>query len=188
LAVALVQATSLAFTLHYVVLAAAEARSFATHSPLSNSLTSFVQFETCLVAVSRIQEIIELPAEEDGDALGDKKLLLQDVEDKSDEKGATALKVLHRTDWITTGSIRFQNVVFKYKPELPPALNDISFRIQGGQKVGIVGRTGCGKSTALQALFRMVRSQYSRCRDATANVHYLYARLSVKVERSSSMV
>ncbi|KAK9899697.1 P-loop containing nucleoside triphosphate hydrolase protein [Cystobasidium minutum MCA 4210] len=143
LAVALVQATSLVFTLSFVVLAAAE-------------------FETCLVAVSRIQEVIELPREEDGTGNGALPLILADSDEKGggpDEKaGSIPSKVAH-TDWITAGSIMFQNVVLRYKPELPPALNSISFKVQGGQKVGIVGRTGCGKSTVLQALFRMIECE-----------------------------
>lgn len=109
--------------------------------------------------MSRIQEVIELPREEDGTGNGALPLILADSDEKGggpDEKaGSIPSKVAH-TDWITAGSIMFQNVVLRYKPELPPALNSISFKVQGGQKVGIVGRTGCGKSTVLQALFRMV--------------------------------
>jgi len=43
----------------------------------------------------------------------------------------------------------------RYRPNLAPALRDVSFTVAGGQRVGIVGRTGSGKSSLLQALFRM---------------------------------
>jgi ABC-type bacteriocin/lantibiotic exporter with double-glycine peptidase domain len=59
--------------------------------------------------------------------------------------------------WLTAGSVRFEDVTMRYRPDLPPALANLSFRVGGGKKVGIVGRSGCGKSTCLAALFRMVR-------------------------------
>ncbi|KAJ0975715.1 hypothetical protein J5N97_017680 [Dioscorea zingiberensis] len=58
--------------------------------------------------------------------------------------------------WPSSGIIRFQDVVLRYRPELPPVLLGISFTIGASEKVGIVGRTGAGKSSMLNALFRMV--------------------------------
>ena len=43
----------------------------------------------------------------------------------------------------------------KYRTELPIVLKKISFDIKSGEKVGIVGRTGAGKSSIIQALFRI---------------------------------
>lgn len=51
--------------------------------------------------------------------------------------------------------IKFERVTFKYKNDSNYALNSISFKIKGGQFVGIVGRTGAGKSSIFQCLFRM---------------------------------
>jgi ATP-binding cassette subfamily C (CFTR/MRP) protein 1 len=44
----------------------------------------------------------------------------------------------------------------RYRPELPLVLKGISFKVRPGEKVGILGRTGAGKSSVTQALFRMV--------------------------------
>ncbi|XP_020586974.1 ABC transporter C family member 2-like [Phalaenopsis equestris] len=58
--------------------------------------------------------------------------------------------------WPSSGTIDFQDVVLRYRPELPPVLHGISFRIAASEKIGIVGRTGAGKSSMINALFRMV--------------------------------
>lgn len=52
-------------------------------------------------------------------------------------------------DWPHSGAIKFCNATMKYKEELDPAVNDVTFEIQPGMKVGIVGRTGAGKSSIL---------------------------------------
>jgi ABC-type multidrug transport system fused ATPase/permease subunit len=43
----------------------------------------------------------------------------------------------------------------RYREGLPLVLKDISFKISPGEKVGIVGRTGAGKSSIVQAVFRI---------------------------------
>ncbi|KAL7069858.1 hypothetical protein ACQ4LE_010986 [Meloidogyne hapla] len=58
-------------------------------------------------------------------------------------------------NWPKNGSIQFENVLLRYHPNSPPALNNISFSIQSGQKIGIVGRTGSGKTSICNALFRL---------------------------------
>ncbi|KAG8714199.1 hypothetical protein FRC09_017893 [Ceratobasidium sp. 395] len=58
--------------------------------------------------------------------------------------------------WPFAGAIDIRNASVRYRPELPPVLNNLSLSIQAGEHVGIVGRTGAGKSTITQALFRMM--------------------------------
>jgi len=57
---------------------------------------------------------------------------------------------------VSSGSVQFQGVSMKYREHLDYVLQDLTFSIPAGSKVGIVGRTGAGKSSILQALFRMV--------------------------------
>jgi ABC-type multidrug transport system fused ATPase/permease subunit len=58
-------------------------------------------------------------------------------------------------DWPMNGEITFNKCVMSYREDLPPALCGLSVHIKGGQKIGIVGRTGAGKSTIATALFRL---------------------------------
>ncbi|KWH44230.1 type I secretion system permease/ATPase [Burkholderia cepacia] len=53
------------------------------------------------------------------------------------------------------GAIRFEQVKFRYRPDGPPILDDVSFNIEAGQIVGIVGRSGSGKSTLTKLLQRL---------------------------------
>lgn len=57
------------------------------------------------------------------------------------------------------GDIRFQNVFARYAPHLPDVLKDADFSIPAGSKVGVVGRTGAGKSTLFSLLHRFIQCQ-----------------------------
>ena len=58
--------------------------------------------------------------------------------------------------WPQHGKIEFQNISLRYRPELPLVLNRLKLTIEGAEKIGIVGRTGAGKSSMLKALLRLV--------------------------------
>ncbi len=72
-----------------------------------------------------------------------------------DQEEIGSSKVEAPKDWPSTGSISFQNVSFRYALKQPFVLHQISFQIYTGEKIGIVGRTGSGKSSILAALFRL---------------------------------
>ena len=59
-------------------------------------------------------------------------------------------------DWVKEGSIEFSNVTLRYRKNTDIALNELSFKVKAGSKVGICGRTGAGKSTVSMALSRIV--------------------------------
>ena len=57
---------------------------------------------------------------------------------------------------VTNGDIEFRNVVFRYyKTSEDPVLDHISFKVRGGQTVGIIGSTGCGKTTLVSMIPRL---------------------------------
>ncbi|KAI6703377.1 hypothetical protein NL676_012513 [Syzygium grande] len=64
--------------------------------------------------------------------------------------------------WPSPGYIKFEDVVLRYRPELPPVLHGLSFSVAPREKLGIIGRTGAGKSSMINALFRIVELQKGR--------------------------
>eukprot|EP01060_Flectonema_neradi_P004089 TRINITY_DN12694_c0_g4_i1.p1 TRINITY_DN12694_c0_g4~~TRINITY_DN12694_c0_g4_i1.p1 ORF type:complete len:1294 (+),score=165.55 TRINITY_DN12694_c0_g4_i1:38-3919(+) len=61
-------------------------------------------------------------------------------------------------NWPDQGKIEFKDYSLKYREGLPTVLNKLNFTISPGSKVGIVGRTGAGKSSIMQGLFRLVEA------------------------------
>ena len=72
------------------------------------------------------------------------------------EPPAHILELKPSDEWPTNGEIEFKNVSMRYAPDLPQVLHSISFVIKPHEKIGVVGRTGSGKSSLMQLLFRMV--------------------------------
>ena len=56
-------------------------------------------------------------------------------------------------DWPSRSEIEFKNAALTYRPGLPPALHGLTLLIPAGTNVGVVGRTGAGKSSLLGLLF-----------------------------------
>ncbi|MCX7978606.1 MAG: ABC transporter ATP-binding protein/permease [Bdellovibrionaceae bacterium] len=69
---------------------------------------------------------------------------------------------LWKTQKITTAraaSLEVRDLTFSYAPDLPTIFNNFSFKVNPGEKVGIVGRTGSGKSSLVQTIFHLYESQ-----------------------------
>ncbi|KAL0457410.1 UNVERIFIED_CONTAM: ABC transporter C family member 14 [Sesamum latifolium] len=59
-------------------------------------------------------------------------------------------------DWPNRGEIEIKNLQVRYRHNTPLVLKGISLTINGGEKIGVVGRTGSGKSTLIQVFFRLL--------------------------------
>ena len=92
------------------------------------------EFEVNITAVERIKEYCDLHHEDEWE--------------KPDSKPSPK--------WPESGEIVLSNYKLKYRPELENVLDDLSFHVKPGEKVGIVGRTGAGKSSLALGLFRML--------------------------------
>ncbi|CAH3017450.1 unnamed protein product [Porites evermanni] len=113
-----------------VGLAISYALSVTDH--LSAMVTSFTETEKQMVSVERAVQYIE------------------DVQPEISPSGTVI------STWPSRGQLTFQKVSLVYRVGLPRALRGVTFSTYAGEKLGIVGRTGSGKSSLFQVLFRMV--------------------------------
>lgn len=125
---------------------------------LNSVVTSLTEAETEMVSVERIHGYLE-------GAQGERR------------EGS----VLPPFGWITHGSVRFSNVYLRYQDHNPYALRRVNFEVGSAEKVGIVGRTGAGKSSVFVALFRLVELSRGAIYVDEVDV----SRLSLKKLRSS---
>ncbi|XP_056642945.1 probable multidrug resistance-associated protein lethal(2)03659 [Diorhabda sublineata] len=89
------------------------------------------ELENQMTSVERVQEYADLKQEED--------------------EHTNALP----KHWPSHGKVEFRDMSLKYSPDDPPVLKNLNLLIKSTEKVGIVGRTGAGKSSLIQALFRL---------------------------------
>ncbi|SJX60774.1 probable YOR1-ABC transporter [Sporisorium reilianum f. sp. reilianum] len=94
-------------------------------------------------------------AEVENDSASVERLLYY-AEELEQEKAQTRADNPTRASWPEDGRISFKDIWLSYRPGLPSVLKGISFDVGSGEKVGIVGRTGAGKSSLLTALLRLV--------------------------------
>jgi ABC-type multidrug transport system fused ATPase/permease subunit len=66
--------------------------------------------------------------------------------------------------WPTAGRIDIEGLTVRYADHLPLVLQDVTFSVPGGSTVGVIGRTGSGKSTLFQSMFRFLEPVGGRIR------------------------
>jgi len=101
----------------------------------SISIRMYMDMKNMMVASQRIVEYTDLATEDDLVKKGDAQLQKQ--------------------GWPQKGRVTFEDLSMKYREEMDPSLRNLSADVKAGYKVGIVGRTGAGKSTILQVMFRL---------------------------------
>jgi len=152
---------------------------------LESLIRQFASAETSLVCMERLLALQKLPSEpplfikgeeelkRENDELREraaksetedphrhnrstkKKNNNKDYVELSDEDEENESTVVTMDSWPMFGKIEFRNVSMRYRKDLPKTLRRLSFTIPAGKSVGIVGRTGAGKSSLIQALFRL---------------------------------
>jgi len=111
--------------------------------------------EKILAASQRIIEFAELPPEETRPrTLKQHHRPPTHSRVAADAARATTLDVAHAS-WPASGTLRLIDVSLRYAPTLPPVLKSISLEVAHGERLGLCGRTGAGKSSLLLALLRM---------------------------------
>jgi ABC-type multidrug transport system fused ATPase/permease subunit len=61
--------------------------------------------------------------------------------------------------WPSEGRVEVNDLVVGYAPDLPPVLKGLTFRVQRNERIGVVGRTGAGKSSLTLAIFRFLEAR-----------------------------
>jgi len=83
--------------------------------------------------------------------------------------------------WPQQGAINFTNYSVRYRPDSEIVLKNLNFKIEGGEKLGIVGRTGSGKSTICMSLFRILEAFEGEIQIDNINI----AEIDLKILRSN---
>lgn len=86
--------------------------------------------------------------------------------------------------WPAEGQLEIEGLVVRYDPDLPPVLRGLSFKVTKNQRVGVVGRTGAGKSSLTLALFRFLEAREGTIRIdgidiSKIGLHDLRSRLAI---------
>ncbi|KAG5872834.1 hypothetical protein JTB14_020338 [Gonioctena quinquepunctata] len=100
-----------------------------------------------------------------------------DIETENRERG------LVKEDWPDKGKIEFRNLSLTYSTTKQRVLKDLNFIIQPGEKIGIVGRTGAGKSSIISTLFRLYDTEGSIVIDGmeTKNLALVFLRTNIAI-------
>jgi len=105
---------------------------------LQQLVKTAAELEQRFTSVERIVEYLNLPQESAGIVPTDADL---------------------PTVWPARGSIEYRDVTMRYRQGLEPALHGLSFSVKAGEKLGVVGRTGSGKSSIVVSLLRLTECE-----------------------------
>ena len=112
--------------------------SLMLEQELASTFSMFSDMEMSMISMERCYKYTKLTPE--------KNFILPD-----DEK-------LKGNNWPNEGKITFKDLSIKYRPNTEIVLKNLNFEILSGEKIGICGRTGSGKSTICLSIFRLIES------------------------------
>lgn len=120
------------------------------------------ELENQMTSVERVVEYTDLPKE-------------RSLESTSGKKPPK--------EWPAEGKVEFENIYLTYADNDPPVLKNLNFKINPKEKIGIVGRTGAGKSSLIAALFQLTDTKGSILIDkrniTELGLHDLRSKLSI---------
>jgi ABC-type multidrug transport system fused ATPase/permease subunit len=135
---------------------------------------TFVQTENALTSVERLHQLMSMPQEKEDIKTTDPVVSPKRTTTNEDgtthedgtkhKDGTTHEDSTTNTDsvdqkldiiWPTKGRLVLKNVNLRYRANLPLALNGLNLDVVGGERVGIVGRTGVGKSSVFASVLRL---------------------------------
>ena len=113
----------------------------------AGQLVEYIGYFTSIVwPIMAVSELIDMMSRGKGSLKRISELLDADI-DVADAPDV-------ETDVKLKGEIEFRNLTFTYPGEGPQVLKDLSFRVKAGESIGIIGRTGAGKTTLVDLILR----------------------------------
>ena len=125
--------------------------------PLLNLATSWQNFQGVALSIERLSDVV--------DATTEAELVNLAPGDKERQKGGE-VSTFKETDQLplpqVLGDVCFQGVDFRFSESTPMVVKNVSFKVPAGSFVGIVGRSGSGKSTIMKLLPRLYQLEKGR--------------------------
>merc|ERR1711871_43882 len=107
----------------------------------------------CFKVSSQIENVIQIFTNTELSLVSMERLLA--LRDLNPEAELITPEDMPESSWPSGGSVEFIDVSMRYRKELPLAIREVNFTVPAGSSLGIVGRTGAGKTTIINALFRL---------------------------------
>jgi len=141
-------------------------QSLAITGLMAWAVRNLTMLESQMMSVQRVTEITDINVSKNKENVKKEKLEMPREKDKAGEalqlpsklglrKSPLTEGALTLDGWPWMGGVSFKNVSMKYNPSSPLVLNRVTLSVPPGSTLGVVGRTGSGKSSLLLTLFRI---------------------------------
>ena len=132
----------------------------------SQTIEYVAEVENCMTSVGSIRKFLSIEPEKQSCIIDGQSVLVSAHLEKNDEQVRQTNKSSSGLvgEW-PAGRISFVEVSLRYSRAAQPALERLTVCIEAGERVGVVGRTGAGKSSILSCLFRLYPIEGTICID-----------------------